>query len=371
MAERILVFGGSFDPPHKGHEALLDAAIKKIRPTLVLVVVAYRSPWKKQSGAGSRERVQMARLAFPMARVMDLEIRLRRRVYTVETLELVARKYPRAEIHFVMGSDLAERFCDWKNPRRLRELASWWTARRSPYFGGIPYFFKDIQKKALEISSTESRVRLLSGESVSHWISPEILKFISARGLYGTRIIPRLKKILTRRRFFHTLSVAALARDLAPVWKTSSWDAVLAALLHDAGRSIPVSKMESHAIKRHLKIPLFKDICVRQPVLLHPYISEDLARRYFGVKDPEILKAIRYHTLAAKKMSPLSRLIYVADTCSKDRAYPGAAGLRKLASLDPDAAFKECLSGKIRYALSQGGWIHPGPMEVWNFLNDS
>ncbi len=315
MNSRILVFGGSFDPPHRGHEAILKAAIKKIKPDQVVVVPAYQSPWKKMAGANAKERVQMARLAFPFARVDEGEIRLGRRVYTVETLERIARENPGAELHFALGSDLSARFSEWKNPKRLKTLAHWWAALRPAEKRASPDFFRKIPGAMPKISSSDLRARLLMGENVSGLLSPKILSFIRSRGLYGTGIIPELKKTLKASRFFHTLSVASLARRLAPVWGVDSQYAALAGLLHDAGRSVPVAKMPSYATRRALKIPLLKEIAARQPVLLHAYISEDLALKKFGVQDPEILSAIRNHTLAVDQMGLLERLIYVADTC--------------------------------------------------------
>jgi nicotinate-nucleotide adenylyltransferase len=368
MTGRILVFGGSFDPPHYGHAAILKAAIQKIKPDLVLVVPSYQSPWKKKAGASAQERVQMARLAFPFARVDDCEAQSGRRVYTVETLERIARLRPGAEIYFALGSDLSARFSDWKNPKRLQTLAHWWAAARPGKKHASPDFFRKIPGIMPSVSSSDLRVRLLMGENVVGSLSPKVLNFIRSRGLYGMGVIPELKKMLEDRRFLHSLSVASLAQRLALVWGVDLWSAALAGLLHDAGRSVPVAKMPSYFAKRGLKIPLLKKMSERQPLLLHAYISADLARRRFDVQDPEILRAISNHTLAGHPMGLLERLIYVADACSEDRAYSSAASLRKLALKNPAAAFKECLLVKIRYALSQGGWIHPGPISVWNSL---
>ena len=370
MNEKILVFGGSFDPPHLGHRALLDAAREKIHPARVMAIPAYHSPWKQIPWASAEDRFQMAELAFPGAEISRIEMRARRRVYTVDVLSQLKKNNPHWEIHFVVGSDLALRFDDWKNPSQLRKLAHWWTAMRLPWTdkGKISSFFNLISKPMPEISSTELRESLLMGEEVSPKIDSKVLEFIFKRGLYGASMTPILRKTLKPERFVHTLSVARLARKLSPVWKVSSFEAALAGLLHDAGRSVPVAEMKSYCERRRLRIPLFREISTRQPILLHAYISEDLAKRKFKVANTNILKAIRHHTLGALNMGALERLIYVSDACSEDRNYSEAARLRNLAAENPEQAFLECLNGKIRHALSLKGWVHPLPVKIWNSM---
>ncbi len=368
MSARILVFGGSFDPPHKGHQALLKAAEEKIHPDRVIVIPAYHSPWKRNSSALPEQRFQMAKLAFPDAEISPLEMRSRRRVYAVEILRRLKKENPDAEIHFVIGSDLAVRFDEWKNPWELRKLARWWTAIRPPKNGKIPASFNLISRAMPEISSTDLRTRLLMGEEVSGKMDSRVLEWINQEGLYGVSILSKLKKILKPERLLHSISVARLSRNLSSVWRVDSFEAALAGLLHDAGRSIPVSEMKSYCQKRRLRIPLLREVSAYQPILLHAYISEDISRRIFGIKNEDILKAIRHHTLGAFAMGNLERLIYVCDTCSEDRNYSEAAQLRELAARDPQEAFLECLNGKIRHALSLRGWIHPFPIQVWNSL---
>jgi len=140
-----------------------------------------------------------------------------------------------------------------------------------------------------------------------------------------------------------------------------------AALLHDAGRMLPIPKLIAAA----KGAPLWAETARRDPILLHAYASEKLARRRFGVRDREVLLAVRRHTLGGKDMGPLDRLLYVADACSEDRRYPEAAALRKLAFEDLDAAFKRCVAQKLRHAVSDGRWLHPATVELWNSLAET
>jgi predicted HD superfamily hydrolase involved in NAD metabolism len=126
--------------------------------------------------------------------------------------------------------------------------------------------------------------------------------------------------------------------------------------------------MAEYARKRRLKVPERDLTAALEPMLLHAHISEDLARREFGVEDEAVLSAIRKHTLGDLKMSALDKLVYVADACSADRTHPGAAETRALAFDDLDGAFERCLADKLEHALKRRAWLHPLTIALWNSL---
>ncbi|MEK7656931.1 MAG: hypothetical protein AAB412_04190, partial [Elusimicrobiota bacterium] len=90
------------------------------------------------------------------------------------------------------------------------------------------------------------------------------------------------------------------------------------------------------------------------------------AERRFGVSDPEVLSAIRKHTLGDLDMSPLDLLLYVADASSSDRDFPEVDSIRRAAKKGLEAGFHEALRVKLAYVLKEGGWIHPLGPRLWN-----
>ncbi len=383
-AANILVFGGTFDPPHVGHAALLAAAARASRADAIIIVPALRAPLKDPPYAPWRERLQLIRLsilaALPAgirskARVDLSEIRSGRMVYTVDTLGKIRRRNPRARLHFAVGSDAARSFESWKNPGELRSLCEWWTAsrppRRSSESAPLPPFFKKIGEPMPSISSTRLREMLLMGEDVSRWTGRRAFLHIRARKLYGSGWIGFLQARLASRRFEHSIAVARWAAELAGLWGLPRGKALGAGLLHDLGRSMPWKDLARDAVRRRLEIPLLAETARRAPGLLHSYMSAAIAQRELGVLDPEVLDAVRRHTLGAdswEEMAPLSRLLYVADASSPDRRFRGAARLRALARKDLREAFKACAAAKIAHALSRGSWIHPQGISLWNSL---
>lgn len=365
---KTLVFGGSFDPPHKGHSALLKAAIKRIRPDQVVIVPAFQAPLKGTPSASAAERLALAKLAFGKRGTIDAcEVRAGRKVYTVETLARIKKKDPRGELHFVVGSDSAESFSRWKDPARLRALASWWTARR-PGGHKPPACFHLVTGKMPDASSTEARRRLALGEPVGELLAPKVEAFIRRKGLYGTKTLAKLSRSLKPGRFEHTLCVARLADELAARHGLDRERARLAGLLHDCGRALRADELPAYARRRRLKIPGRAGILAHNPTLLHAFVGEDKARREFGVADAQVLASIRNHTLGRPGMSPLERALYVADFSSEDRGYREARQVRALARRDLAAAFRKTVAFKRHFVRKDGAWAHPLTDLLWNSL---
>jgi nicotinate-nucleotide adenylyltransferase len=375
---RVLVFGGSFDPPHRGHAALLTAAAARVKPDRILVVPAFHAPLKEQAPeASAEERLALVRLGLlsrlparwkARALIDSSEARGGRSAFTVETLTRLREEYPSAALHFVCGQDAAASFPKWNNPARLKTLATWWYGARPGATGKPPVFFHRLPGIFPEISSTELRAALALGQDCAGEVFPEVLDRIEESGAYGTGLLKRLKTMLKPGRYEHTLNVAALAGALARRHGEDAAKARLAALLHDVGRRLSPPLMAEYARKRRLQIPERDLTAGLEPMLLHAHISEDLARREFGVADEAVLSAIRKHTLGDARMTALDKVVYVADACSADRRHHGVAETRALAFDDLDAAFVRCLADKLSSALARRAWLHPLTIELWNIL---
>jgi nicotinate-nucleotide adenylyltransferase len=375
---RVLLFGGSFDPPHRGHAALLAAAAERLLPDRILVIPAFQAPLKPGHSASAADRLRMVRLGLlpslprrwrRLTRIEPRELLSRRRVYTAQTLAQFRTEHPDWELHFVAGSDGAAAWNRWRSPERLRRLCRWWTARRpGTMTRRLPAHFTVIRRPMPPVCSTDLRADLAAGLDCSHWLHPRVAGLIARRGLYGTGLRATLESGLRPGRFAHTLAVRSLAEALARRWGEDPRRASWAGLLHDCGRLIRKKRLARYVLDHGLRVPRLVEVIRRQPGLLHAYAGEDLARRRFGCQDRAVLRAVRDHTLGAPAMSRLERILYVADAVSEDRVHPQAAPLRRLAFQDLEAAFAACLSAKLRHALERGGWLHPLSISLWNRL---
>lgn len=102
--------------------------------------------------------------------------------------------------------------------------------------------------------------------------------------------------------------------------------------------------------------------------LQHGRVSAAVARRRFGVRDGEVLNAIARHTLGAERMSRLDRVLYVADSASSDRRYPGVGAIRREAGRDLNRAFRLAMSAKLRWVIAQEAPVAPAAIRAWNRL---
>jgi nicotinate-nucleotide adenylyltransferase len=360
---KVLVFGGSFDPPHRGHEALLRAAIERLKPARVLIVPAWLSPFKEDHGAPPAVRAALARAfakKFPRTSIDLFELRRRRRAYTYELLAEVRRRHPGAEPWVLIGSDLLAQLPEWRRPAALRR-ASWLVGLRPGAKLRAPHGFRvtPLAGRFPDVSSTEVRARLYCGRPWKRFVPKRVARLIKKRGLYGLAWREELSRTLSKDRLHHTLSVARLAAELARRHGEDASAAALAGLLHDCGRRFDMAGMARYARRNRLPVPARERTLAQAPLLAHAYVGADLARRRFGVTAPRTLAAIAHHTLGRPGMGRLERLLYVADTASEDRGFAGASAIRRLARRDLDGAFLAAARAKLRFVREQGRWEHP------------
>ena len=123
----LIVFGGSFDPVHRGHLAMADAAQRELSPTRILWLLSRHAPHKpgKPPAAAS---VRLALLhavvdARPGEEICTLELEREGPSYTVETLRLLQQEHADAEFGFLLGADSLSHLHTWRDlPELFRRV---------------------------------------------------------------------------------------------------------------------------------------------------------------------------------------------------------------------------------------------------------
>ena len=195
--KKIAIYGGSFDPPHKGHKLLAENLSSVCGAEKVIIIPTALSPFKSSSSATAEDRLNMCKLFFKedLFSISDIEIKRGGKSYTVDTLKQIKAENPDAELFLFMGDDMLLSFNKWYKHEEILQLATIVCACRTENLQELQNmraFVKDVLKAEdrviicesvpFEISSTEIRSSLKDGESKG--LSEEIYNYIVAKGLY-------------------------------------------------------------------------------------------------------------------------------------------------------------------------------------------
>jgi nicotinate-nucleotide adenylyltransferase len=193
---RIGVFGGAFDPPHRGHRALALAAIQHLSLDLLLLVPTGSAWHKSRPLSAAQHRLALCALAFgdiPQARIDDCEMTRSGPSYTVDTLHALHAAYPGAAFFLLMGQDQAQRLGSWSRAEALPQLATLCVAGRldaaalpepaQVSFLGAPLL--PIPMPAVPCSSTAIRDALAGGGDAGTMLAPAVARYIAQHPLYA------------------------------------------------------------------------------------------------------------------------------------------------------------------------------------------
>jgi predicted HD superfamily hydrolase involved in NAD metabolism len=166
-----------------------------------------------------------------------------------------------------------------------------------------------------------------------------------------------LKKQLDKDRYEHTKGVMYTAACLAMAHGQNIEQAMLAGLLHDCAKCTPWEEQEKLCKENAITIT---PVEYKNHSLLHAKTGSILAEKKYGVKDPEILHAIRVHTTGEPDMSMLDKILYIADYIEPGRnKAPNLTEVRKLAFADLNSCMAKILGDMLEYLSVQNGSIDP------------
>ncbi|HYV21449.1 MAG TPA: nicotinate-nucleotide adenylyltransferase [Candidatus Bathyarchaeia archaeon] len=181
---RVGVFGGTFDPVHVGHLAIANAALDDLALDRVYFVPARRSPLKKDGPVASPEdRLAMLTSATtdePRFQVSGVELDRKGPSFTVDTLEALRSN---GDLFLILGSDAYADFERWRDPARIRALATVVLAAR-PGVPNAPADVRMLDSPLMDISSRELRARAARGRSLRYLVPEAVLRYIEEHRLY-------------------------------------------------------------------------------------------------------------------------------------------------------------------------------------------
>ena len=395
---KIGIYGGSFNPPHLGHQAAARAAVEQLGLDRLLIIPAGQPP-HKQLPAGSppaEDRLELTRIAADglllpdVVSVSDMELRRSGKSYTVDTLKELADQYPGGELWLLMGTDMFLTLTEWHDAPEILRLAGVAAFGRTEgeeeqaLFAQRDRLLRDWQANVriipvpglVEISSTQLRQSLESGERElpRQCLAPSVYGYILRRGLYGARADlkhldwPELRacsySMVYAKRLAHIRGIEEESVRLARRWGADEDQARTAAILHDCTKYLSMEEQLALCSRYQISLDPLEQRTVK---LLHAKTGAWIARDVYGVSDP-VFEAIYWHTTGKGNMTLLEKIIYLADYMEPSRSFEGVERLRELACTDLDAAVLLGLDMTAEEMERRGKELHPRTLEASNWL---
>ena len=368
--ERIAIFGGTFNPVHIEHVKTVEAAIDELKLDKLFVVPTFLPPHKNVSPASGSDRINMLKIAFKgigKVEISDFELVNAGKSYSYITAEHFKSLYPNAEIFMIVGGDMLQDFKTWKSPERIlcavrlaavfRENYAIDVAAEHEYFKtvfGTDFTLLDFKGKP--VSSTEIRTYLALGLK-PQGIDDEVFSYIKEHAVYVPDAYQKyILERLPERRIIHTANVVVCALKKVKELGLDYEKVRIAATLHDC------AKYDDYKTYGDFKLP--KDV---PPPVVHSFLGAYVAEHVLGIKDAEIIDAIRYHTSGKADMSTLSKLVFVADMIEKGRDYEGVDMLRKAYEGDFESCFRLCLKEEVQHLINKKQYVYAETLNAYDY----
>lgn len=192
MTNKIGIFGGTFNPVHKGHVAIAEEFIKNIGLDLLYVIPNRVSPMKNMGNVSGEDRFNMLEIAFSdnsKVVVSDIELKREGASYTRDTVAQLKEMHPDGSLYLLTGDDWIDSFDQWKDYKFILEHSDLVVAYRSG---------QDITKALDRLESLSGKRPILLGNEIIDASSTDfrqskngdnlpngVFEYIKERGLYG------------------------------------------------------------------------------------------------------------------------------------------------------------------------------------------
>ena len=166
-----------------------------------------------------------------------------------------------------------------------------------------------------------------------------------------------VKSKMSLKRFTHTLGVVEMSEKLAKIYNANIEKCKVAALLHDICKEMNMEYIKNICKNKFINELSEEDL--ENNEILHGFAGAYYVKNELGINDKEILNAIKYHTVGAKDMTLLEKIVYIADAIEYGRNYPSVVEIREETFKNLDKAILMEIEHKEEYLESIGKKSHP------------
>lgn len=156
---KIAIFGGSFDPIHKGHEQIVYKSLKKLKIDKFFLIPTYLNPLKNSSKLKAKTRFNLLKKLFKKqkkVKICDFEINQKKAVFSIDTIKFLKKKHKASKIYLIIGSDNYDNFHLWKDYKKIKKLVKLVVITRN---GFKKQKIKNIKVLKVDVNISSSEIR--------------------------------------------------------------------------------------------------------------------------------------------------------------------------------------------------------------------
>lgn len=345
MADSFILFGGTFDPIHKGHLLVAHNALRELKSEKVIFVPAKNPRWKVP--LESEHRLNMLRLGLEgekKVEISTIELESKAPVsYSVSTVEQFRRAFPNSNIYFLMGFDQLDRLDEWHDVHKLATMCQIVAYARP----GFPKNHEAVKKYNVKVIEYAELINLSSTdirELRSLMTKKTVIDYIMGHDLYFTKTV---QGYYDAHRYRHAVSVANLCYEMALANHVEPTKAYQAGYMHDIGKLLAHDEEAPRLMHRYF--PKYVDF---PKWAWHQFLGEMIAKYYFGIQEKRVLDAIRYHTTGAPRMGKYGKIVYAADKLDPLRGWDSKRLIEECKE-DIDVGFSAVLENNMKFLKHQ------------------
>ncbi|WP_251520364.1 MULTISPECIES: nicotinate (nicotinamide) nucleotide adenylyltransferase [Staphylococcus] len=191
MTQSIVLYGGQFNPIHTAHLIVASEVNFQIKPEKFVFLPSHMSPLKKHDDYLSGEhRVNMIKGAIETLGFGEIwldELERKGQSYTYDTVNDIVKRYPQAQVFFVIGTDQYNQLDKWYMIDALKSKITFIVVNREKETQKVERGMKAINIPRIDISSTSIRERVKNNQNIQMLVPQTVESYIREEGLYENR----------------------------------------------------------------------------------------------------------------------------------------------------------------------------------------